>query len=317
MPKVSVVMAVYNGDAYLGDAIQSILSQSFTDFEFVIIDDGSTDKSADIIRSYDDSRIRLFQQENRGLPASLNRGIDLSRAEYIARMDADDISESVRLDRQIRYMDNNTNCVALGTWGLMIDQDGLPLQKMKMPLQRETIWQELQHGASPFIHGSIMFRKNAVLECGGYDDRMITAQDWHLWTKMYQVGKMTNLSDILYRHRLSPEAITTMTPQMGKLKRAVLEKYLETGKMTSENAESLRFLKKDLSQREKNALYHIRVGKALIEGNWEPLLARQHFWQSIRLMPYNYISWVNFALCFLPHSWVSVWKRWRIPDFSK
>ena len=115
MPKVSVVMSVYNSEPFIRDAIKSILGQSFQDFEFIIINDGSTDGSLQIIQSYGDSRIRITSQENLGLTKSLNKGIGIARGEYIARQDADDISEPSRLEKQVAVLEQNSRAVLVSS----------------------------------------------------------------------------------------------------------------------------------------------------------------------------------------------------------
>jgi len=122
--KISVVMSVYNGEKYLREAIDSILSQTFHDFEFIIIDDGSNDGSAEVVRSYTDSRIRFVQQENRGLAAALNRGVLLARSGLIARMDQDDISMPDRFEKQYEYLQKHKEVVALGAAAVWIDVNG-------------------------------------------------------------------------------------------------------------------------------------------------------------------------------------------------
>src|ERR1039458_2059372 len=123
LPAVSVVMSVYNGKESIRDAVNSILSQSFKDFEFIIIDDGSTDGSADIIESIKDERIILLKQENSGLSVALNNGIKISGAKYIARMDADDISMDTRLEKEYNVLENNSEIGIVGTFITLINKD--------------------------------------------------------------------------------------------------------------------------------------------------------------------------------------------------
>ena len=178
-PMVSVVMAVYNEELYLQQAIESILNQSLDDFEFVIVNDGSTDRSAEIIRSYNDSRIRLLNQENRGLTRSLNRGIKEARGGMIARMDADDISEPKRLEMQVEFLEANPDYVLVGTNVWIMTDDGEIIRKSNYPVNDEGVRQVLLHtDYSPFCHSSVMFRKDAAMKCGLYDERLATCQDW-------------------------------------------------------------------------------------------------------------------------------------------
>ena len=134
-PGVSVVMSVYNGQEFLREAIESILRQSYGDFEFVIIDDGSTDRTAEILAEYAgrDARIRLQRHENKGRAVSLNIGIELARAPYIARMDADDVSASERLRRQVDYMRDHPDTVMVGSWAQVIDLEGAVMAHCHVP----------------------------------------------------------------------------------------------------------------------------------------------------------------------------------------
>jgi len=311
MVKVSVVMSCYNAEKYLREAIDSILNQTFRNFEFVIINDGSTDNSNEIICSYQDPRIKLLHHENRGLQASLNRGINSSKGEYIARMDADDISEPSRLEEQNRYLDKNPECVLVGTSGFIIDIDGQVLGRLQKPSDQDAIHKELQSGSSPFIHGSVMFRKEVASCCGLYNEQMVEVEDWDLWRRMINLGKMTNIAINLYQYRLSPEAITTITRKNQKRKNTILRKVVLTGAIQREDELQLRLLKKNLSSRRKLALYHLRVGKTLIEANWDPVPARRHIWRALRCDPFNIIAWINLAFCFMPRRWIRMWKRWR------
>jgi glycosyltransferase involved in cell wall biosynthesis len=123
-PKVSVVMSVYNNESYIREAVESVLNQSFKDFEFIIINDGSTDRTREILTSYTDERIRLFDQENRGLTISLNRGLSLAKGSYIARMDGDDISDPERFAEEVRFLEQNEKIGLIGTYAHRIDEQG-------------------------------------------------------------------------------------------------------------------------------------------------------------------------------------------------
>lgn len=138
-PKVSVVMSVYNGEKYLPETIDSILNQTFKDFEFIIINDGSTDKTAKILTSYDDPRIRIFNQENMGLTKSLNRAISLAKGEYIARMDADDISYPERLKKQVDYLNKNPDIGLVGSKYIRIDKRGRKIDEINVPIGTDNI----------------------------------------------------------------------------------------------------------------------------------------------------------------------------------
>jgi glycosyltransferase involved in cell wall biosynthesis len=208
-PKVSVIMAVYNCARYVGQAIDSILGQTFTDFEFVIINDGSTDKTADILASYDDSRLMILENDrNIGLTKSLNRGIDVSRGELIARQDADDISLPERLARQVTYMDAHPEIALVGSASRWIDAEGATIREWRPLTEPVEIHRRLL-STIPFLHGTFMFRRSCLAEIGGgYDESMPVAQDCELLLRLSDRWDLANLSDILYLHRRHNKTVT-------------------------------------------------------------------------------------------------------------
>lgn len=205
-------MAVYNGERYLREAIESILGQTFTDFEFVIINDGSTDSSRDIVLSYRDSRIRLIDNpENIGLTKSLNRGLSLARGEYVARQDADDISHSTRFEKQVEYLDAHPEVALLGTQAFNIDESGrrhcndVIMRKATSKLAIK--WQLLFDSA--FIHTSVMFKRSIVWNIlGGYDARFLKNQDMELWWRVANKYEVANLPEMLLESRYSEHSIS-------------------------------------------------------------------------------------------------------------
>ena len=206
-PKVSVVMSVHNGEKYLAGATHSILAQTFADFEFIIIDDGSTDGSRAIVQSLEAPRIRLIAQENRGLAAALNRGIGLARGAYIARMDADDISAPTRLAEQVDFLDAHTEIGMVGSSFHQIDEAGRITALTPVLTSNEEIQAHLLE-QNWFCHGSMMVRRECIEETGGYDETFTSAQDYDLWLRISESYQVANLSKPLYQWRLSPEGIT-------------------------------------------------------------------------------------------------------------
>jgi glycosyltransferase involved in cell wall biosynthesis len=200
-------MSVYDSEKYLREAIDSILSQSFKDFEFIIIDDGSTDRSAEIISSYDDPRIRAVSNAtNLGLPASLNRGLDIAAGEYIARMDADDVSLPERLARQVSYMDAHPEIAASGTWAKDIDADGREFSTRCLPFgerMKYEFWRP-----SPIVHPSAIIRKSHLGSLR-YDIRLPHAQDYDLWLALRARHELGNLPEFLLLYRVHPGSITS------------------------------------------------------------------------------------------------------------
>ncbi|QHG15287.1 glycosyltransferase [Nostoc sp. ATCC 53789] len=209
MPKVTVLMPVYNGEFYLREAIDSILSQTFQDFEFLIINDGSTDSTREIICSYDDPRIRLIDNDyNLGLTQSLNKGLKLAEGEFIARQDADDISEPERLVKQVDFLETHPKVALVGTWYKQIDTQGNLICKCQLPCDCTQIrWNTLFY--SPFIHSAVMFQKSSVLEqIGFYNKVAIHAEDYELWCRIALRLKIANLSDYLIQWRIHPSSVT-------------------------------------------------------------------------------------------------------------
>ena len=203
-------MSVYNGERYLSLAIESILKQTFKDFEFIIVDDGSTDRSLEIIRKYEkkDSRIRVLVQENQGLAAALNNGIAMACGKYIARMDDDDISLPKRLDIQYNFMEAHPEILACGGISVIINKWGdeyMFWEKQEdAPMIDDFAEIDSKHiisGASSLCHPSSIFRKAAWEAVGGYSADLRYAQDLDLWLKMGEHGALTNLQEplILYR----------------------------------------------------------------------------------------------------------------------
>ena len=185
-PHVTVLTTVYNGLPYLSDAIESILNQTYTDFEFVIIDDASTDKSLDCIKSYQDPRIRVFQNTNNiGQVPSLNKGLPLAKGNYIARLDQDDVSLPNRLEEQVDFMEKYPDISIICSWEYTIDSCGKIMRMWKSSLNNYGVFLGyLLLGLCPIWHPSVMFRKDVVMELGGFDTSYAPAEDYELWTRI-------------------------------------------------------------------------------------------------------------------------------------
>jgi len=207
-PKVSVIMPVRNTEKYVGEAIESILSQTFTDFEFIIIDDGSTDNSLEIIKNYasKDDRIQVIVNKvNLGQPKSLNKGIALAKGKYIARMDADDISLPERFSKQVEYLDSCLKVNILGGQCDKIDSEGTitsPCGKYPPVVFR---WRAMFATERTVCHPATMMRKNYLITIGKYPDSEPFSQDLALWTKasLSDNFAMHNLNDVIIRYRTS------------------------------------------------------------------------------------------------------------------
>ncbi len=209
MPSVTVLMAVYNGALYLEEAIDSILSQTFQDFEFLIVNDGSTDHSRDIICAYDDPRIRLIENEhNLGLTPSLNKGWRLAQGEFIARQDADDISAPERLAKQIARFRAQPDLALVGTAYQEINAQGTFISNGLLPCNSTEIRWDLFFYC-PFVHSAMMFRKRMIAEkIGFYNEAFSYAQDYELWWRISRCLQVANISDNLIQLRMNPSSMT-------------------------------------------------------------------------------------------------------------
>lgn len=212
-PQITVLMPVYNGERYLREAIESILGQTYIDFEFLIIDDGSIDNSLNIIDSYNDQRINVVRNErNIGVAASLNRGLDVAKGKYIARMDADDISHFIRLEKQVKFLDSHPEIPMVGAQTQTIDQEGKIKSSRETKFSTENIgirWSLMFDNS--FSHSSVMFRREVIWDqFFGYDVGKIACEDFDLWSRVVEKYAVQNLPQILIMHRIHPESVMAL-----------------------------------------------------------------------------------------------------------
>jgi glycosyltransferase involved in cell wall biosynthesis len=216
-PAVSVLMSVHNTEKYLREAVDSILNQTFRDFEFIIIDDGSTDNSKEILEEYaaKDRRIRLIFRENRGVAKSCNEAIALSQGELIARMDADDISQPGRLETQITFLKEHPSCGCVGSSVIYINDRGQKLFVRHMPENHAEICQaHLMGYGGMIVHPSAMLRRPALNFVAGYDESFTYASDYDLWCRIAVKYELANLQIPLLLYRYHSAAITQSNANM-------------------------------------------------------------------------------------------------------
>jgi glycosyltransferase involved in cell wall biosynthesis len=211
-PLVSVLMPVYNAERYVAEAVQSILDQTFTDFEFLIVDDGSTDKSLKILQKFaqQDPRIRLISRPNTGIVGALNEMLKLSKGEFLARMDGDDVCDPSRFERQLCYMSENPGIVAVGSSAISIDPDGDLIGDAILPLDHDSIESAHLSGRSSIFHPAVMMRQNTVNAVGGYRNEAFPCEDFDLWLRLGEIGKLANLPEkLLYWRRTDTGIVAT------------------------------------------------------------------------------------------------------------
>lgn len=201
MPKVSVLMPVFNSEVYLSEAIDSILNQTFEDFEFIIIDDGSNDRSQEIVRSYSDPRIRFYvNKQNMGVAATLNRGLELATGEYIARMDSDDISLPNRFKEQVDFLNRHQSVGVIGS-NIEVFGENLVTTTRNFPQNSQKLKAELLF-SSCFAHPAVMIRRKCLIQYKlKYSPEYNGIEDYVLWWRMAEVTELGSVNRVLLRYR--------------------------------------------------------------------------------------------------------------------
>lgn len=210
IPTVSVIMPVHNAEGYLAEAVASILDQTFTDLEFIIVNDGSSDGSEAVIRSFADPRIKLISQTNQGISGALNSGLAVARGEFIARQDADDISLPQRLAKQVAFLRAHPKVGLLGTWTTIVSEDNAPVGAMEHPTEDAHLRFAVLFD-TPFAHPTVMFRRDILESVGGYDIAPNIFEDFNMWSRMMAHTRGANLPEHLVRYRLLPTSFSHVT----------------------------------------------------------------------------------------------------------
>lgn len=304
-PAVTVLMPAYNAGKYIAEAIDSILQQTFTNFEFLIIDDGSTDDTLSIVQRYRDARIRLVSRPNKGLIASLNEGLQLAAAPLVARFDADDVCLPERLSVQLQFLQEHPDYVLVAADVIYMDEAGLPLTRIN---PAGYTYEEIKaniYRKCPFLHPTVTFRKEAVLEAGGYPPNAVTFEDHLLWTKLLSKGKMCNLNRVLLHVRLNPASVTIDERWRGKEFIELRLRSLQNGYVGEQDAIRLReIIASQNTPGYKLASYHAMIGKKYLWDNPKPGRARAHLAQAIRAYPQSAEPYFLWLMSFLPSVWV-------------
>ena len=198
-------MSVYNGERFLAEAIDSVLAQTFTDFELLILDDGSSDSTPEIVAAYAvrDARIRPIVRENQGLIASLNQLLDESRAPLVARMDADDVCLPERFARQVAFLGSHPDYGVVGCWCTDINEQGVEhrLDGPEHPLTHEQFMRAIAANEPLLCHPAVMMRRDIVREVGGYHAAFRHCEDYDLWLRLASVTRLVNVGELLLRYR--------------------------------------------------------------------------------------------------------------------
>jgi glycosyltransferase involved in cell wall biosynthesis len=288
-PIISVLMPVYNAGRYVAEAVESILAQTLEDFEFLIIDDGSKDRSPEILRGYAarDPRIRLVSRPNTGIVGALNEGLGLARGELVARMDADDVALPSRLATQLRYMEDHPECVMVGSRVLVIDPEGMPLTIMSDALTHEQIVEGFLAGRGQLVHHpAVMYRRRVVLEIGAYRPIFDESEDLDLFLRLAEVGRIVNLEEPLLKYR----------EHMAKASRAKVVRVEENSRRIREEAHRRRGLTfhppaepREVTPFVASEVYRTWGWWAVMSGNVAS--ARKHAIACLARTPFDPASW--------------------------
>jgi len=286
---ISVIMPFHNAQKYLAAAVESVLAQTFGDFEFILLDDGSTDDSLYLCKKYErqDSRIRLITRPNKGFTKSLNECIGIAYGQLIARMDADDICLQQRFERQIEHLNKYPDRVLVGAQAMLIDEDGEELCPMpELVLEHEAIDKALMAKKWPIVHPSVMMRTEAVKAVGGYNEAYRTAQDHDLFLKLAEKGRLANLPEILikYREHHGAAGSARSDEQNRNVDTMVAAACVRRGLPEPTNGHHQESLKRSVADE-----YRIWAWWALRGGNVGT--ARKHAWAAVRTAPLSTQSW--------------------------
>jgi len=205
-PRISIIMPVWNGEKFLAAAVDSLLAQTFTDFELLVIDDGSTDRTPEILRACTDARLRVLRLDHAGIVVALNHGLAGARADWIARLDADDLSEPLRLERQWQAVSRQPRAVLCHTAATCFG-DGVPVDEARLPRSRSFMALQLCWKC-PIIHSTVLFKKSAALAVGGYRPEERHAEDFSLWGRLLEQGEFIGLPERLVRFRIHAQSVS-------------------------------------------------------------------------------------------------------------
>jgi glycosyltransferase involved in cell wall biosynthesis len=293
-PTVSVIMPAYNAKRYVEQTIRSVLAQSFGDFEFIIVDDGSTDGTLPILQRFaaDDSRVVVISRPNTGIVGALNDGIAKARGEYFARMDADDVCLPERFAKQVAYLRDHPECVGVGTFVETIDPYGSVLDRLVHETKHDAIDRELMTGRGfAIVHPTIMMRAEAVRRVGGYRRQWQHSEDLDLFLRLAEIGKLHNLPEYLLRYRMHYESANHLRHEEQRaIKHKLMEEaYARRGvPMPADMTFTRRYPPPKFDQ---TCTWGWRALKA---GNQSA--ARQHAMDAIKMGPFKPAAW-RLAVC--------------------
>ena len=291
-PAVSVLMSVYNSEAYLEEAVESVLAQTFGDFEFLIIDDGSTDGSLALLAPYArrDKRVQIVSRPNTGLIGALNELVDMALGKYLARMDPDDVSLPGRFEKQVQFLDAHPDHVAVGSRVMLMDPYSSPVVETGHKLTHEEIEHDLLHKSGwAMVHPAVMMRRDAVVKVGAYRSEWKHCEDHDLFLRLAEVGKLANLPEVLlwYRRHYGSINFTKAAEQAARKKDLLTEAWSRRGKPLPADWKPDAWAPPAPREQMKEWGW-----AALRHGNVK--VARRHAWAMLRHAPGSMAAWKLF-----------------------
>lgn len=300
-------MPAYNADKYIGEAIASVLRQSFADFELLIINDGSTDDTVKVVSAFRDKRIVLINQENKGIAAALNTGLSLARAPYIARFDADDVCFHDRLKVQYDFITRYPEYSIIGSAADYMDVDGHFIFTHHPVAHLNEEIQLLKYSVCPFIHSSVFYKKEIVINNGGYNENAYTFEDHFLWVNILKSEKACNLSQPLIKVRLNPESVTIDEKWRPRKFRDIKYGSLKRKSITAHEGRTLHEIgRQQYRPKIKEGSYYALCGKKFLLNNYQPQKAREHVAKAISLHPLRLDNYLLYTVSYFPERFI-IW----------
>jgi glycosyltransferase involved in cell wall biosynthesis len=305
-PAITVLMPAYNAAPHIAEAINSILHQTFADFELLIVNDGSTDGTEGIVRSYEDSRIVLINRANGGVAAALNTGLKVARGIYIARFDADDVCYPNRLTDQYNFMQAHTQYHIVGSGADYMDQSGnMIFTNIPFDLTKKRSHAALLR-TCPFIHSSVIYRKDSILEFGGYNEHAHTFEDHLLWLQVLKKYQGFNLRQSLIKVRLTPESVTMDERWHHPIFRKIKLNALSKGFIDAVEGEVIdSILRAQRKDKVNYEAYYGILAKKFLWNNHDRELARQYLGKLLKITRYRFGPYGLLLLSALPGSVIS------------
>lgn len=313
-PQITVLMPAYNAGKYIREAITSVLLQSFRDFELLVVNDGSTDDTLSIALSFHDPRVIVINKEHAGIASALNTGLKLASAPYVARFDADDICLPNRLGVQLDFLHDHPEYVLVGSDAEYILENGDFLFSFKCIAHSDEEVKNKLYVYCPFIHSSVMYRREDVIQAGGYNIHAHNFEDYLLWTNLAKLGKMQNLREPLLKVRLNAASATIDEKWRGERFRQLKRQATTRGSITEEEGNELfEIIRRQDVRKIKEGAYHALCGKKFLANNYQPKKARNHVRKAINIKPLRLDNYLLYAVSYFPAPLIA-WLHKQSPN---